>query len=158
MVGRVLVARNNRQGRPLGNADLEDLTQDVLVIVWRKLVDYRGEAPLGAWVYGICSLEYFNAQRRFGRDRRVSSLEQETVQPEAPSGGSQDEDLGHLLKHLSAREAEVVRLRHIDCLQLKEVGSALGISTSSAKTHYYRALSKLRELIQGGPEARGETA
>ena len=44
-------SRNARLGSPLGPSDLEDLIQDVVITVWRKIGHYRGEAPLEGWVY-----------------------------------------------------------------------------------------------------------
>ena len=70
-------------------------------------------------------------------------LPAEAAGPEPAPG----EDVLVYLRHLAPREAQVVRLRHVEDLSLPEVAELLGISTSSAKTHYYRALEKLRSLL-----------
>ena len=62
------------------------------------------------------------------------------------------EEVGLLLRHLAPREAEVVRLRHVEQLSFAEIASALDISTSSAKTHYNRGLDKLRDLLANQPQ------
>jgi len=149
MVGRVLAARNARLGRPLGEKDLEDLAQDVLVIVWRKLSQYAGQAPLDAWVYRICVYELLNAMRRSGKKIRMVPFDESTPEPVAPpEDPAEERSLDTFLKHLAPREAEVIRLRHVEGLNLREVGEVLGISASSAKTHYYRGLDKLRDLVR----------
>ncbi|MCP3920813.1 MAG: sigma-70 family RNA polymerase sigma factor [bacterium] len=146
-VSRMLAARNHRLGRPLNDEELADLAQDVLLTVWRKLADYEGRAALESWVYRSCSFEFLNRLRK-KRDapatRDVTEEGTEPIEPEPPA----DEGLDLLLRHLASREAEVVRLRHVDELAFPEIAAALGISASSAKTHYYRAIDKLRDVLR----------
>ena len=156
VVGRLLTARNRRMGQPFQDSELADLTQETLLQVWRKLSTYRGEASLETWVYRFSSLEFASALRRRGRQpQRIEDVEAaEPVQvergDEVPEGIDPpfDQQLGQLLRHLSRREAEVVRLVHVDTLGLREVAERLGISVSSVKTHYYRGLDKLRQVLE----------
>ena len=68
-VPRILRVRNTKAGAPLGADELEDVCQDVLLITWRKLAQYDGQAELPAWVYRICVLELQNAIRKHFRAR-----------------------------------------------------------------------------------------
>lgn len=152
IVGRVLAARNGRMGRPLAPNDLEDLTQDVLVIVWKNLASYAGAAPLEAWVFRICVYELLNAVRRQGKRARTRLLDDEAArllpdaaaEPEPPDARG----LRSFLKHLAPREEEVIGLRHVEGLTFQETSAVLGVSVSSVKTHYYRALDKLRDVLR----------
>lgn len=144
-------------GRPLAPTDLEDLTQDVLVIVWKKLGMYAGEVPLESWVFGICAYELLNALRRQGRLARTRFLSDEdarfvpdTVAEPEPADA---QGLRPFLKHLGPREREVIGLRHVEGLTFQETSVVLGVSVSSVKTHYYRALDKLRDVLR--PRAGG---
>ena len=68
-----------------------------------------------------------------------------------PTPARSEQGIGTYLKHLAPREADVVRLRHVEDLSFQETGEVLGISASSAKTHYYRALEKLRDILSPKP-------
>lgn len=159
VVGRVLAARNNRMGRPLGATDLEDLTQDVLVIVWKKLEIYAGEAPLESWVFRIGAYELLNTLRRQGKRSRMQLLDDDAAQHIPDAAGEPEpaeaRSLASFVKHLAPREEEVIGLRHVEGLTFKETSEVLGLSISSVKTHYYRALDKLRDVLRsraGGVE------
>lgn len=156
ITSRILASRNARMGHPLGEAELEDLVQDTLLSVWRKLPTYEGRAALETWVYRFCFLELMNALRRKGRaPLALEDLGEDLgkdpwkgVGGEAQPAYPEEQGIGRYLRHLAAREAQVLRLRHVEELGFREIGAALGISASSAKTHYYRALQKLRSLVR----------
>jgi RNA polymerase sigma-70 factor (ECF subfamily) len=152
-VPRFLAARNAALGRPLGDEELADLAQDVLVLLWTKLPSYAGKGSLETWSYRFCVLEIMNFLRRLRRRPLALDPPSQTVagtDPEVehdPAARLAREETEALLRHLSEREAEVVRLRHFEGLEAREVAEHLGLSLSSVKTHYYRALEKLRPLL-----------
>src|SRR5688500_8604463 len=49
-VPRFLAARNAQLGSPLRTEEIEDVAQDTVISVWRKLPEYRAEAKLETWV------------------------------------------------------------------------------------------------------------
>jgi RNA polymerase sigma-70 factor (ECF subfamily) len=157
-VGRLLAVLNRRHGRPLKEDELADLAQETLLVVWRKLPEFEGRSRLETWIYRCTSLEFLAALR--ARARRPQPLDGlAEVEPLRGAGaeaggvvaeaaaGDEPPPLRRFLGHLSVREAEVVRLRHLETLSFREIGAGLGISPSSAKTHYYRGLEKLRALL-----------
>lgn len=147
-VPRFVAAVHRRLGAPLDRGALEDLAQDVLLSVWRKLPVYRGDAALESWAFTFCTFETLNAVRRSQR-RRASQPLDVSVAAEPAVLVPVDRDLIEaealaLLDALSRREAEVVQLRHFEGLDVAAIAERLALSTSSVKTHYYRALDKLR--------------
>lgn len=151
VVGRILAARNRRMGMPLSDDELADLAQETLLQIWRKLPTYRGDAALETWAYRFCALEFANHLRRRARSPRLLEDARAAVEPapaaEREPGVDFAGDMAGLLKHLAPREAQVVELVHVDMLGFREASEALAISVSSAKTHYYRALEKLRSVL-----------
>lgn len=150
-VSRYLSAINRRFGRPLGADALEDLGQNVLLLVWERLPSFLGQASLETWVYRFCLFQMLNAARRENRLRDRSEALDATLEEQAVEmpvdRGLRDSELLALLRLLSAREAEVVRLRHFEDLEIAEIAELLQVSASSVKTFYYRAITKLREPL-----------
>ena len=150
-VSRMLVARNNRIGAPLSRDELLDVVQDTFVALWTRLDSYAGRATLESWAFRFCHLCMLRHLERLERRNALLRL----ASPLLARGGVDDTDetageresFARILALLSRREAEVTRLRYLEQLEFTEIGAALGISPSSAKTHCYRALDKLRGLV-----------
>ncbi len=150
-VPRFVAARNAQMGRPLGNESIEDLVQDVLAVVWRKLPGFQGEAGLETWVYQFCEFELRNAIRR-AVPRRVRSLEDmDEVGSQEPANSAASDDLESVyvaMQRLSAAEARIMRLKHFEALTFEAIALRLSMSQNTSKTRYYRALEKLRRHLR----------
>jgi RNA polymerase sigma-70 factor (ECF subfamily) len=156
-VPRMLALRNARMGNPLDEAELEDVVQDTVVAVLRKLPEYEPLAPLESWIHGICCLQIRTALRLKRRWRqRARELSADAAELRAPDRLGELEDLAEvhdLLGHLAPLEADVLRLKHMEGMTFAELAPRLRIAPGTAKTFYYRALAALRELLQ---RQRGE--
>jgi RNA polymerase sigma-70 factor, ECF subfamily len=152
----ILEALNARRGSLLSEEELADLSQDVLVVVWRKLGEYEGLSPLEGWVYGISFLELMNSVRRKLRSRQDSLALARLPGAEAEAVSDPDpwafEDLHRGLLRIGKLHAQVIRLKHFDGLTFDEIARRLGISSNTVKARYYRGLGELRPLLAaGGP-------
>ncbi len=151
-VPRLLGCIVRRRGIRLHDSDLHDLSHEIITKAWRKIGEYRGEAPLEGWLWSFCVLELMNHLRRRGRGPRLFSDLGEDAVPE-PAAEQQaphePRPLERWLRHLGEREAQVLELKMVDGLSFPEIGEALGVATSTAKTSYYRALDKLAKLREG---------
>jgi RNA polymerase sigma-70 factor (ECF subfamily) len=151
-VPRLLAVLNARLGGALPPQDLADLSQDVLLIVWRKLEQYRGFSALDGWLYRISLYEYMNALRRL--PGRTDSLDELSLDPSQESSPWEFEDVHRGLERIGDKEAEIIRLKHFEELTFEEIGARLGISPNTAKARYYRGLRALEPLL----EERGSPA
>ena len=150
-VPRMLAAKNRRLGARLDQTELEDLTQETLMAVWRKLPQYNGAARLETWVFRFCFLELLKRLRR-RRDRdeeadRALSPADELRESGRAETGIDFERVHLSLERLDDDEAEVIRLKHFCGLTFEEAGGRLGISSNTVKTRYYRGLRKLRGML-----------
>lgn len=147
VVPRILAAVNACRGRRLGTQQLEDLSQDVLVIIWRKLDRFEGTGTLESWIYRICFYEYLNQVTR----RRPKPLD-DVVEPAADSERVLDpmdsELLDSALTQLGPPEEVILRMRHYDEMSFAEIGEELEVSTNTVKTRYYRGIRWLRQRLK----------
>lgn len=148
----ILAKRNARLGSFLNQEDIEDLTQEVLATVLRKLDEYMGLSSLETWVYAICCNHMMNTFR--SRQRRPvlagdatngSALEQAAVMDPPPD---EYELVNLCLDRLDPFPAEVIRLKVFEGRTFKQIGVALDIPENSAKTHFYRGVDRLRVMLQ----------
>ena len=149
-VPRVLGVINARRGGRLSSHDLEDLVQDTLLRIWKKLGSYHGEATLEGWLYRFCFLEFMNRARRFSRrpEMPAGHLVGVSGSVAAPDADLEREDLERSLVNLGPPDADVVRLKHYEELTFEGIAGVLGITTKMAKTRYYRGIARLqRELV-----------
>lgn len=150
-IQRILAAKNRSLGSPLTATELEDVGQEVLLLVWRKLPDFRGHSRLETWVYRIAVLEYMNRLRRasYRRTRDVSS--HQLIDAAGSSDSPTVEDYAFVydaLDQLPETERSVVHAKHFEQLSFAEVGERLDISENTAKTRYYRAMDRLRRSLK----------
>ncbi len=162
-VPRMLSHRNRTYGSPLDTQELEDVAQEILIAVWRKLEQFDGRGPIEAWVHRFCVFQFAQALRDRGHAPRGggwSDGELERVLPRPNEPSPFDLEALHLaLDTLEADEAEVVRLKHFAEKSFLEIAHALGISQNTAKARYYRGLRRLQQrLAQTTSNRTSETA
>jgi RNA polymerase sigma-70 factor (ECF subfamily) len=143
-------ARNANLGHPLGRDDLDDLVQDVVMAVWKKIGQYRGEAPIEGWIYQFCILEMKTFMRRKinreSRSERLDGLSPIMKSYQEPSGDLY-EDIYSGLSKIGSEYAQVICLKHFGHMTFEEIAERLEISPNTAKTRYYRGLIKLKGFL-----------
>jgi len=150
-VRKVLAYKNAQFGSPLETNELEDVIQNTLTAVWRKLESYEGRGSLEAWTYRFSYLELMAHLRR---DRRFPGLLEDvkagaTVDPR-PTSSATNARFEHLyngLERLDPLTARIIRWKHIDLYTFEEIAARLDLSPNTAKTRYYRGMRKLRSLL-----------
>lgn len=150
-----LAAQNARLGKPLNAQDIEDVSQEVLVLIWSKLDTFAGLSTLETWVYRFTSFELMNALRRKRTRQRVGELESEpavTPRDDSRTRLMEYEHLHRALERLDPKEADVIRLKHFQELTFEEIGERLSMPTNTAKTKYYRGLERLHEALRSHGE------
>ncbi|MEM8710043.1 MAG: sigma-70 family RNA polymerase sigma factor [Planctomycetota bacterium] len=148
---KLIAAANRRLASPLPPEELADVTQDSFLAIWQKLETYGGRGTLEgwAWTYGFNFLR--NRVRSVARQRRQSGpLVAQVDGLAAPSSDPMPfdpDDLKAALASLPEEMAEVIRLKHDEGLMFKDIADRLDIATGTAKTRYYRGVTRLRDLL-----------
>ncbi len=130
-----------------GDPDLaDDLAQEAVARGIERAGQYRGPAPVGAWVHRIA----LNAWRDHLRRRRLRSWVG-LDRPDAVAVAAAPErepadlvDLRRALARLPARQRAALVLRYYHEYDYAAIGEALGITSGSAGSLLSRALERLR--------------
>lgn len=158
-VPRIIGALNRSLGSPLDLEEQSDLVQDVLIVLWRKFEEYKGEARIETYAYRVCRFELLNAvrkkRRRRNLDSGISSEAGELPGEESDRQIQVAESLSRGLSQLDSEEATIVRMKHYESMKFEEIALRLKISVNTIKTRYYRALSRLKVLLADGTAGMG---
>jgi RNA polymerase sigma-70 factor (ECF subfamily) len=150
--------------------DAEEVTQDVLMKVHRKVAAFRGDAALSSWIYRIT---FNTAMSRLRSERAARAAEQErervlaaaSVHDERPRALRQPADWSRMpdeaLLRSQLRDAvaaaidelpEIYRapivLRDIQGLSTEEASSRLKVKDQTLKSRLHRGRLMLRERLQ----------
>lgn len=130
----------------------QDLTSNVFVKAWRTRKSFVGGSAK-SWLYRIARttlIDYWRKKKEIPDDGSIIS----EAMSDAPSlDESLDqsfalEELRRALSQLSPEMYEVIRLRFIEGAPVRKVASYLHISEANVRVIQYRALKKLRSLMQ----------
>ena len=156
-IPRMLRSQNFKLGRPMNEHDLQDLEQDVLLTVWRRLGEFAEQGSLDAYAYRISFNLFMNRLRQKVRGRAKDIDHSEALHPADPNSAietlERHEEVYRALDTLEDCERAIVILRTMDDLPFETVAERLEIPLGTAKDRYYRARLKLRDFFEG----RGET-
>ena len=153
-VPKILAVKNAHRGRPLTDEDLEDLVQETVLAIWRRLPSYEGRAALETWAYQFCHFVLMQHLRAPHRGRQEAAVMIEDAPEENRHSPVEFEDVYHALARIRLPEARLIHLRHFEQLNFDEIGERLTLPPSTVKSHYKRAVTRLKELL--GPH-RQET-
>lgn len=145
--------------------DAEEVTQDVLMKVYRKIEAFRGDAALSSWIYRITFNTAMSRLRssRAGRKVEVQAVENTTgdfpdrgVQEPADWSSLADDQVlrGEMRKRLVAALARLpmvyrvpVILRDIQGLSTEEASAVLRVKPQTLKSRLHRGRLILREHL-----------
>jgi len=136
----------------------QDVTQEAFISAFKRMHQYRGDAPFWGWLRRVIVNHAISALRKLPRHDAV-----ELEDYMAPSNGDQDRmdhcmDLEQALEQLSDEDRMVVWLHDVEGYKHREIASLAGKTESYSKTRLNRARARLRELISDGDELTALTA
>lgn len=150
-------ARVWRSLRYLGvpEADLADASQEVFLVVHRRLPEFRGEAKLETWIYGIC----LGVARNWRRKQARADSHVATHMPSAEDVAAATQELELERKHmrvqlqwalgqLCEQQREVFVLHEIEELGMHAIARAVGCPLFTAYSRLRLARKNLGRLLE----------
>ncbi len=142
--------------RMLGNhLDADEVTQEVLIVLYEKLNTFNFQSSLFTWIYRITATRSLNFIKK-RKVKRFLFLEDENTK-EIESGGDivaniEDkeklEKLDRVLQKLPEKQREVFIMRQYDQLSYEEISEITKKSVGALKANYFHAIKKVTELIE----------
>jgi RNA polymerase sigma-70 factor (ECF subfamily) len=146
-------------GTRLGEAQGEEIAQEVFLTAWGSLPKFRQDAALGTWLVGIAKYKCIQAFRNRTRRQTLVNTFIEDIRQHAHAVGPETPDytivdqthfasLVHGLQQLQENERILLNLRYYKGLTVAEVAELLGKSEAAVRKRLLRALQRLRKLME----------
>jgi RNA polymerase sigma-70 factor (ECF subfamily) len=139
-----------------------DLSQEVLVLLLRKISSYRGDARFLSWLFTVTRNQALEGLRRRGRrskkmDRFKAEMGEGASAVNDGEAGVDRKRLGDLVRafvaDLPQRQREVFQMAELQGLTSPEIGAILELSPVSVRAALLKARRSLRRrILEDHPE------
>lgn len=142
--------------RMTGNhLDADEVTQEVLIVIYDNLKKFRFQSSLYTWIYRITSTRTLNFLNR-SRVKKLLGIDESNAtelsgREDIIENYEQREKFAKLeqkLQQLPAKQREVFIMRNFDDMSYKEISDITGRSEGGLKANYFHAVNKLTELMK----------
>jgi RNA polymerase sigma-70 factor (ECF subfamily) len=143
----------------VGESDIDDVTQDVFLVVHRKLAEYEGRGTLRSWLYSICVRAAHGWRRRPAAKREIPTA----AAPERPSGGAPMEEameatrlrdrLRAALERLDDGKRAVFVLYELEQMPMAEIAKTLDLPLQTAYSRLHAARRELFRIFDAAESA-----
>jgi RNA polymerase sigma-70 factor, ECF subfamily len=132
-------------------ADAEDLLQEIFLLAYRKLPEFRGDSSVGTWLYRLAMNRCLDhLKSRHTRAGGVTASLNEEIMPGPKlvgDGGLKRIDLERAIARLPEGARAAFVLHDVEGFQHHEIASILGISEGTSKSQVHKARLRLRALL-----------
>jgi RNA polymerase sigma factor (sigma-70 family) len=143
-----------------GQADREDIYQEILIAIWTALPRFRGDSSERTWVYRIAHNIAISASVRRNRRTRIQAsyaldLDMRAASSFDPEVASLEAERRRLLaeavRRITGLDKQIVLL-YLEDLSNREIAEVVGLSEGAVATRLSRARITLAEIIREGGE------
>ena len=134
--------------------DADEVTQEVLIVIFKKLRTFNFNSSLYTWIYKIVSTRSLNQLRKrqvkkfFFIDDEESEVELRDKKDiiEDITNREKLEKVNRVLQKLPPKQRQIFILRNFEQLSYDEIAKITGRSVGGLKANYFHALKKVMEL------------
>lgn len=140
--------------------DLEDLTQEVFLRIFRNMHRFRGQSSFYTWLYRITVNVFFDHNKKRKRaDVRLNRLQSALVDMSNVRHDGEDPfyacynalteaEFERAIDALPEAFRDVVAMREVHDLSYEEIALATGISIGTVRSRLSRARARLKEQLR----------
>jgi len=126
---------------------LDDLIQETLISLHRKLSSYDPRRPFLPWLAAIARYRWVDHLRRISRADEAAMDMEVASEPEEPAIAARL-SLERLFTLLPAAQAKAIKLVKVDGYSIAEASRQSGQSESLVKVNIHRGIKKLAAMIE----------
>lgn len=127
---------------------IDDVVQEALLILYRRIGTVRSIAALSAWLFTVVTRLCMLPALVFIRGvEELKSIEDSRHFAKVPVDDLRI-DLVHALESLSEPHREIILLRDMQEMTIAEIALHLGITREAAKSRLHRARALVREYLK----------
>jgi len=132
---------------------VDEVYNDVMFTVWNKAVNFRGDAKVSTWIFGIAHRVCLSQSRKESRhtdqiaDYELNDLPDAVLSNEVAQSGLQD-TLQAALMTLSDAHRNVIELAYYQGYSIADIATIIERPVNTVKTRLYHARLYLKDQIQ----------
>lgn len=134
-----------------GDQDVDDVAQEALGTIYRRLATYRGDGALLAWADRVTARAAFAFRKRGRARREVPRDDAEDVPRDEPESGPEKyvtrRRLVALLDTIPDEQRDALVMHHVLGLSVPEVAAELSIPTETIRSRLRLGRSRLRAAM-----------
>jgi RNA polymerase sigma-70 factor, ECF subfamily len=142
--------------------DADDIVQETFLKAFRQMAQFESRSSFATWLYRItvnCAHDAMRQRPRAGTRTSIDDPDQGVALQLADQSAAADPmreltrrqidaRVRAAMRELSAQERSAFVMRHYEGLSIEEIGRVLDLRTSAAKHSIFRAVRKLRRLLE----------
>ena len=138
----------------MGNhLDADEVTQEVLIVIFNKLKNFNFNSSLYTWIYKIVATRSLNQIRKkqIKRFFSIDDKEENELQDKHDIIQELDskeklEKVKKILEKIPPKQRQIFIMRNFEDLSYDEISEITGKSVGGLKANYFHALKKVLEL------------
>jgi RNA polymerase sigma-70 factor, ECF subfamily len=131
--------------------DADDVTQDVLILVHRRLPQFEGKSRFSTWLYTITKNVALDRRRRTKRrERRLEAMDKPADSVELRQNFDESTLTSLVLRYydeLPDRQRQVFELSDIQGLSAPEIADRLGMKPVTVRANLFKARRTIRQRM-----------
>jgi RNA polymerase sigma-70 factor, ECF subfamily len=131
-------------------ADVEEIVNDTLLVVWTKASEFRGASRVSTWIFGIAyrrSLKTLRSAMRYERALQREALEADTVLHIDSQASEEHEAIQHALAQLTDEQRLVMEFAYFLGHSCAEIAEIVGAPVNTVKSRMLHARRKLQSIL-----------
>ncbi len=142
--------------------EAEDLFQEVLIKIYKKLKDFRGDSKFFTWLYRVSVNTTWDHLRKKQRRPAFSlekAIEEKRISPMAlkskdqgPHNRADNEErlslLKEVLENLKPKHRIILQLKEVDGCSYQEIAEILKCSIGTVESGLFRARAQLKKQLE----------